>query len=495
MAKKYYAVKVGKVTGIYSTWDECKAQTDGVSGVIYKSFKNLSDAEAFMKASESEQDETMKSELTSEEWNEKIEIAIGNIAEGECIAFVDGSYKEDDNKVGYGAILFDASKEKNTLYKAFSGSYAPEFVELRNVAAELEAAKDSILLAVSKNAKKITIYHDYTGISEWAKGNWKTNKKLTKEYAEFIEEQKKKIDIDFVKVPAHIGVKYNEEADKLAKRSLLSRGHRTYKDGSVYFVHNTIKEWKEIFDLINEENKNLCDDFPNISYEKCEQGDRTKVTVRLKKDTVYITCYRFGSYVQGKHTSLYQKLVSTAVELLTNEETVIEVLDNYYAIDIPKDEVTRKFDRLVSNFNGDHTSKIYNNILTSVYNTMISTYMPDYTQLLTPVFRAYEFCLHRILGDTLGLGTENARGANNFAFFDRDAVGRYYLNNPSKAILTSDQLTLLEEIYNKYNAVRHKYSHWSYDEIDSAVVETIEDARELINEGLALINNYFELYR
>jgi hypothetical protein len=38
------------------------------------------------------------------------------------------------------------------------------------------------------------------------------------------------------------------------------------------------------------------------------------------------------------------------------------------------------------------------------------------------------------------------------------------------------------------------YSHWSYDEADTAVVETIEDAREIINEGLANINKYYALF-
>lgn len=30
-----------KKTGIYGTWDECKAQTEGVSGAKYKSFSSL----------------------------------------------------------------------------------------------------------------------------------------------------------------------------------------------------------------------------------------------------------------------------------------------------------------------------------------------------------------------------------------------------------------------------------------------------------------------
>lgn len=43
--KKYYAVQVGKIPGIYGTWDECKAQTEGVSGAKYKSFPSLEEAE------------------------------------------------------------------------------------------------------------------------------------------------------------------------------------------------------------------------------------------------------------------------------------------------------------------------------------------------------------------------------------------------------------------------------------------------------------------
>jgi len=47
-AGKYYAVKKGKTTGIYRTWEECRTSVEGVSGAVYKSFKTLSEAEAFM---------------------------------------------------------------------------------------------------------------------------------------------------------------------------------------------------------------------------------------------------------------------------------------------------------------------------------------------------------------------------------------------------------------------------------------------------------------
>jgi ribonuclease HI len=52
MGKKYYAVKIGKNAGIYRTWEECKKQVEGVSGAVYKSFKNLQDAELFISRDE-----------------------------------------------------------------------------------------------------------------------------------------------------------------------------------------------------------------------------------------------------------------------------------------------------------------------------------------------------------------------------------------------------------------------------------------------------------
>lgn len=38
MAKKFYAVKVGKKPGIYETWAECQSQISGFSGAIYRGF-------------------------------------------------------------------------------------------------------------------------------------------------------------------------------------------------------------------------------------------------------------------------------------------------------------------------------------------------------------------------------------------------------------------------------------------------------------------------
>ncbi len=49
---KFYAVREGTKPGIYTNWDECKKNVNGVKGAIYKSFTTKEEAEAFMQGAE-----------------------------------------------------------------------------------------------------------------------------------------------------------------------------------------------------------------------------------------------------------------------------------------------------------------------------------------------------------------------------------------------------------------------------------------------------------
>ena len=45
---KYYAVRKGRVPGIYYSWDECRAQVDKFSGAEFKSFHSEKEAELYL---------------------------------------------------------------------------------------------------------------------------------------------------------------------------------------------------------------------------------------------------------------------------------------------------------------------------------------------------------------------------------------------------------------------------------------------------------------
>ena len=48
--QKFYAVKIGSIPGIYNTWTECKAQTNGFPGSQFKSFTTFDDASEYIRS-------------------------------------------------------------------------------------------------------------------------------------------------------------------------------------------------------------------------------------------------------------------------------------------------------------------------------------------------------------------------------------------------------------------------------------------------------------
>lgn len=194
---KFYAVKNGKKMGIFSTWDECKEQVFGFKGAIYKSFKTLSEAEAFLEGNKG-----------------KIE----NIEEVDVVyAYIDGSFDRISDIYGSGVVIVDDEGKHEYKHAGNREDYA----QLHNVAGELEAAKFVMWYAVDKKISEITLFYDYQGIEAWATGTWQAKLPYTQDYVKFYNKVKTRVKVSFVKVEAHTGVKLNELADKLAKDAIV----------------------------------------------------------------------------------------------------------------------------------------------------------------------------------------------------------------------------------------------------------------------------------
>lgn len=217
MAKKYYAVRVGKRPGIYLTWDDCKAMTNGYPGAVFKSFTSLEEAEAFIGGG-STLAEDMHTSVESAQIG-KTKGSNNGCLQMESIrepyAFVDGSYNKATNVYGYGGFLI-ANGEKYVLQG--SGSER-ELVEMNNVAGEVAGAMAAVNKALELGLTELDIYYDYMGIEMWATGGWKRNKAGTIAYHDFMQSIKAKIKVSFVKVKGHSGIDGNEEADRLAKEA------------------------------------------------------------------------------------------------------------------------------------------------------------------------------------------------------------------------------------------------------------------------------------
>lgn len=200
MAKnKVYAVRKGRKTGIYDSWDECKVQVEGYSEAEFKSFSSRQEAKEYIEGIDKK---------------EKVNRFVENSSYAE--AYVDGSYNSKTNEFSFGMVIFyDGEIIKHS--EKFDDK---EFANMHNVAGEIKGAEAAIRFAVENKLTSITIYHDYEGIAKWCSGEWKANKEGTKAYKRYYDSVKDKIAISFVKVTSHSNNLYNDMADELAKQAL-----------------------------------------------------------------------------------------------------------------------------------------------------------------------------------------------------------------------------------------------------------------------------------
>lgn len=212
MAKKYYAVKNGKdgVSGVYLTWEECKAQVEGVPGAAYKSFPTPVEAAAFLEGAPAPKTGEGKNKKKGEEPPPM------PCKEGVAVAYVDGSYNKATGEFSAGGVLFYNHEKVE-----FSQKNAdPQMAEMHNVAGEIMAAVLVLRYCVEKEIPAVEIYHDYAGVGRWATGAWKANKPGTRAYAAFCKKAMAHVDTRFIDVTGHSGDYWNDYADGLAKKAL-----------------------------------------------------------------------------------------------------------------------------------------------------------------------------------------------------------------------------------------------------------------------------------
>ena len=208
MEQKDYAVKVGKTPGIYRTWDECKNNTHGYPGAVFKSFKTLEEACEFAGID--------MNQSTIDEGKSMVPSVDSTMESSNPYAFVDGSFNTATRVYGYGGFLVvDGSK-----YIVQGSGNDEDMASMRNVAGEVLGSMAAIALALEHNIGELDIFYDYMGIEMWATGEWKRNKQGTIAYYEYIQSVKDKIKLNFIKVKGHSGVEGNEEADRLAKEAV-----------------------------------------------------------------------------------------------------------------------------------------------------------------------------------------------------------------------------------------------------------------------------------
>ncbi|MDE7352799.1 MAG: ribonuclease H family protein [Acetatifactor sp.] len=214
---KYYAVRKGKTTGIYRTWEECRASVEGVPGAVYKSFKTLSEAEAFL-GGVCLKKPAPKRKAALKESAEKESVTVSLPQEGCLLAYVDGSYDHSLKKYAFGCVFI---LPDGRVLAEYGNGDNEQSLQHRNVTGEMLGAMYAVRFAMRNGFSALELCYDYQGIEKWATGEWRSRTELTGKYAKAMREWGKDISITFTKVAAHTNVYYNEMADRMAKTGLV----------------------------------------------------------------------------------------------------------------------------------------------------------------------------------------------------------------------------------------------------------------------------------
>lgn len=237
--QKFYAIK--NTQQVVTSWDECKAIVNGLSGAKYKSFKTESEAVAYIldqieektvepKATEIEvvnylAENGISGTITVAETVDPFELPLQG-----TVFSVDGSFNPETSVYGAGIVQYD--NDLNIALKRRTSGEKPEFTKSRNIAGETVALATAIHLATQQKLSEITVICDYEGDFRWLAPKsvvvnevacW-GNKKSTPiaEYHAKAMDYAKQNGIDkihFVWVRGHQGIESNEEVDKLAKQA------------------------------------------------------------------------------------------------------------------------------------------------------------------------------------------------------------------------------------------------------------------------------------
>ncbi|WP_277296805.1 viroplasmin family protein [Succinatimonas hippei] len=456
---KYYAVRKGNNTGIFNTWDECKASIYKYPQADYKSFHTKEEAEAYLSGKDL--------------WSEKIANDLNN---GYAVAFTDGSFDKERKKYSYGVVIVT---DPNNLHEyELSGNGSNEkFIDTANIIGEIFGVINAMDWAISHEFSKLKIYHDYEGVSKWLRGEWQANSSASKMYCSLYEKKFKNIlNVEFEKVKGHSNNKYNDHADRLAASALSGVAIIKNDNNNPYFVVNNLTEYD--FSALHQLLKNELTECKFI--EKKQSNDKVIISCQYNHEKLALTYFkRTGTLlVQGRRTSLMQLILSLFTEFLRESE-IKDIFSSVYKKTIDQYKINDQCKDLGINVCEDTISKL---LKAAVINLNYYVETTDYSFYAIPALRALELYMKELLNQQ-GIHIDKTTGFN---CFERNAHNQKYICKSS----VRKNKQKLEDCYNFYKKQRDTLAHagdWIGTTDNTRIISKKHEVDEIIKKCISLI--------
>ncbi|XP_054855222.1 ribonuclease H1 isoform X1 [Eublepharis macularius] len=258
----FYAVRNGRRTGVYHSWEECKEQVNKYQNASFKKFSTEEDAWDFVNgessqsasfsgmANERQQNNTYGGNKTTfwsdySSYKRPSEEPTESKRKRKRTKYTEVPDTTSGNSLSYmgdyAVVYTDGCCSSNGRHKARAGTgvyWGPAHPlnsserlpgRQTNQRAEIHAACKAIEQAKSQDIKKLAIYTDskftINGITNWVpnwqRNGWRTStgkEVINKEDFERLAKLSEGMDIQWMHVPGHSGFQGNEAADHLARK-------------------------------------------------------------------------------------------------------------------------------------------------------------------------------------------------------------------------------------------------------------------------------------
>ena len=230
--KNFYAVKTGRDPStderirdrILTSWAETYPLVHGAPGAVYAGFVSKGEAEAWLMEKKTNMPGDMgvpdiSKAAPSRSKSKRIRDVIACPPDTLC-CYVDGSFNDSIPNYSFGIVCV---LNDEIIHSAGGTGNNAEAISMRQIAGELLGAMQALLYARRKGYARVIVLHDYKGVSMHANGTWKRTNPFSGTYHDWMQayfRDNPGISVDFRKVAAHSGNRYNELADVMAKTAV-----------------------------------------------------------------------------------------------------------------------------------------------------------------------------------------------------------------------------------------------------------------------------------
>ena len=211
MAKKFYAVKRGRKTGLYTVWAECAAQVKGFQGAVYKGFMTEEEARAWLGGADAR----------TEQPRAAAEMAAPSAPDADYIIHTDGScLRNPGGAGGWAAVIETAATGAVEEKSGGDPETTNNRMELTAALMALSAVPEGARVALYTDSQYLKNAFTKFWLPAWKKRGWKKadgepvlNQDLWVQLdAAFATRQ-----VQFHWVKGHAGNPRNERCDALAR--------------------------------------------------------------------------------------------------------------------------------------------------------------------------------------------------------------------------------------------------------------------------------------